>query len=140
MQMIQGGGLRSVFKSHLSTFNRNINVLPEELIIKPKSNRILYKEIKDSHSIKYSITKTCLTKADNNAFNVLVFGPTGSGKSTIINNVFNQEICITGATAQSVTRDVKFYQGKTQIPYLNEDDSVSWNEKKLNVIDTIGMK
>ena len=88
-----------------------------------------------SQQISYDQISNCLTEGDNEAYNIALLGPTGSGKSTIINNIFNKYVCGTGATAQSVTKEVKFLQGRIDVSsVLDQGQTV----KKLNVIDTIG--
>ena len=91
---------------------KQINVLPRELEVASGPIEVIYSEVKDSHPIKFYKTTRELTANDHDAFNVVVLGPTGAGKSTLINHIFNRTVCGTSATAQSCTREVKFYRGE----------------------------
>ena len=106
-----------------------LNIAPKELEMQPASALILYPE--NSHAIQHSSDALKLTDAEKEAFNIVVLGPSGSGKSTIINNFFNKSVCPTGASAFSITQQVRFYHGKKPVGKLNSFE-------KINVIDTIG--
>ena len=106
-----------------------VNTLPRELEEKPASQEILYQDIAGSHEVKYLKNANKLTVAEDNAYNVVVLGPTGCGKSTIINQIFNKSVCPSGANAFSVTKEVKFYHGEF-------DNGLK--KKKINMIDTVG--
>lgn len=109
-----------------------LNIAPKELEMQPASDLILYPEIKHSHAIQHSSNAPLLlTDAEKEAFNIVVLGPSGAGKSTIINNFFNKSVCPTGASAFSITQEVRFYHGKIPVGKLN-------NFEKINIIDTIG--
>jgi len=102
------GFLYKIFKNEMSKFTKLINTEPEELTtvfeLKP-----IYPGFKSG--ITFVKLKDVLTDADNNHRNVLFIGPTGSGKSTLINHIFNLSVSETGSSAASVTRNVKFFEG-----------------------------
>ena len=86
------------------------------------------------------VTTEGFSEPNNSDYNIVVLGPTGAGKSTIINNLFNQNVCVTGATAESVTREVRFFQGTCDqvLVYSQIKNTTKTVKKRLNVIDTIG--
>ena len=47
---------------------------------------------------------------------------TGSGKSNLINHLFNQKVSLSAGSAQSVTRDVTFYQGEGLVRMVDKAD------------------
>ena len=141
MQMVGSGILKGTFFSHMSSFTKLINIMPIELAMEAPSMERLYNRSTHADVIKFLKKSSCLTEADNDAYNIVVLGPTGSGKSTIINHLFNQRVCLTGDTAQSVTREVTFLQGSMSYMFVDDrtQDIVS-KTKKMNVIDTIGKR
>ena len=111
------------------TNRQHVNTLPKELEEQPHKPETLYKVIASSHEVKFHNDANKLTDAEKDAYNVVILGPTGCGKSTIINQIFNKSVCLTGANAQSVTQEVRFYHGNcTKL------------RKMINIIDTIGKK
>ena len=137
MQMLEGGILRNEFRKYMKNHAKMINSLPKELKTETARLSILYPDIQNK--ITFERYVECLTTADNQAYNVAVFGPTGAGKSNLINNMCNQEVCPTGATAESVTRSVNFIQGKAKIEtWDSSKQEIIATMKKINIIDTIG--
>ncbi len=63
-------------------------------------------------------------------FNVLVIGPTGTGKSDFINSLFNRKICESNASATFVTKDFLFINCKSLLKSI---------KKNTVLIDTIGL-
>jgi len=138
-QMVGDGVLKTTFFDHMSMHTKVINTFPDELLPAEEERKHLYPTEQVEWSMDWETHKEALTAEDNNSYNIVVLGPTGSGKSTIINNMFNLTVCKTGGSAESVTRQVKFYQGSTTIQYRNRRHNTSRSEKvKVNVIDTIG--
>ena len=130
--MTGSGILKSTLFDHMSTFTKLINTLPEELAEAQVFGDSLYPNIANLR-ISYDQPSSCLTETDNEAYNVVILGPTGSGKSTIINNIFNRYVCETGATAQSVTKEVKFLQGRISVRTRNNNTGQQRQTvKKLN--------
>merc|ERR1711988_824803 len=130
------GFLYNIFKNEMSKFTKLINTFPEELKSKSKLElRPIYPEYEDRAN--FSRYKDILTKADNKNFNVIFIGPTGSGKSTLINNFFNRPVAEARASATSVTRNVQFMEGV----FLEYNDKIGKivGGRTINVIDTIGM-
>ena len=114
------------FLGEMSDISRLLNSLPRELEMTPASEDILYEEIRNTHQVEYTKNAPSLTQTESKAYNVVVLGPTGCGKSTIINQIFNKFVCPTGANAFSVTREVRFYHG------------IFSDQKTINIIDTVG--
>jgi GTPase SAR1 family protein len=70
---------------------------------------------------------------NEDTFNILVIGPTGAGKSHLINTLFNNQICDSEA---SVTKEVYFIRGRGQVYDQNKKKIIT---KNILVADTIGL-
>ena len=69
-------------------------------------------------------------------YNILVVGPTGSGKSRVINVLFNQEICHSETSHHSVTKDCYFIRGEGKV-FNGATKQIEHRE--IVVADTIGL-
>ena len=72
-------------------------------------------------------------KKINNTYNVLLLGPTGAGKSRLVNTFFNKEIVKSEAGFNSMTREIYFI--RSQKP---ENVNIA-NNKEMILVDTIGL-
>jgi len=78
--------------------------------------------------------------------NIVVTGPTGSGKSHLINVLFNCVVSDSSSSMESVTQDIHFFKGKLNMshPLVSELAAGKHTEvslfrgKVVNIIDTIG--
>jgi GTP-binding protein EngB required for normal cell division len=84
-------------------------------------------EVKDVWEFKF---RTKFTYYEPATFNVLLIGPTGAGKSNIINAVFKEPVAESGRRATGVSQAVMFYNGVMRTP---KQENV-----RINLIDTIG--
>ena len=125
------GPLFKIFKNHLSSHSKLVNTLPEGLKQREHTQKEIYKHHKSS--LEFTRTKNILTEADNDSYNVVFIGPTGCGKSTLINNLFNLTVVNAAASAESVTRKIEFTEGTT----IMRTTERHWC-KSLNIIDTLG--
>ena len=106
-----------------------INTLPRVMDTKVSSEEVIYPEL-EPHKLQFKKHLTTLSENDNNSYNIVIIGPTGSGKSSTINQMFNKRVCPTNSGPDSVTKELKFYQGD-----LKNSDT---NFEKVTIIDTIG--
>ena len=60
--------------------------------------------------------------------NILVIGPTFSGKSTLINAMFGRDVVLVYASAKSVTRKVEAYKGEYKGVEIKIYDSVGFSD------------
>jgi hypothetical protein len=73
---------------------------------------------------------------EEDTYNILVVGPTGAGKSHLINVIFNEEICQSEVSHKSVTREIYFIRGRGEI---FDFDKQRFTLKNVIVADTIGL-
>ena len=133
--MLGDGILRKIFFDYMSSHTHTINVLPKELKEEAHVPAVMYPEIQEIQHVSFQRETTELSENDQASYNIVVLGPTGSGKSTVINNIFNKTVCATAASAQSVTREVKFYRGEYHMVFGREHQR---KQQAINIIDTIG--
>jgi len=67
---------------------------------------------------------------NENTYNILMIGPTGAGKSRLINVIFNREVCLSDLSLTSVTKEIYFVRGQ---------GIVGSNKREIIVADTIGL-
>lgn len=91
--------------------------------------------------MEYLSMPKILTREDDSFYNIVFLGPTGSGKSTLINHLFNFNVMNTDDTAESVTRQVYFSQGQlaSVLRNLQDEQTQAKYTRNVNVIDTVGM-
>jgi len=134
-QMKIGGNLRNHFKEHLDQENvKLIAIMPKELKLdqeNSKERKPLFSELKGAITFNKTLDSNEVMAMSEDAYNVIFVGPTGVGKSTLINLLFNEvQLCKTDETSSSVTRDVSVLNGN----YTCKDGE----DITINVIDTIG--
>ncbi|XP_037042903.1 uncharacterized protein LOC119079220 [Bradysia coprophila] len=136
-QMEEGGVLSPFFKDKMTKEQqKHINIFPSSISPKTVSGsncRRLYSMIDKQYTptgFHY------FSKANGGSYNILVVGPTGAGKSRLINVLFNSQICDSLVSHQSVTRDVCFIEGNAEIVDLQ---TLKKDEKKIVVADTVGL-
>lgn len=66
----------------------------------------------------------------------VLFGPTGSGKSRIINVLFNQELVVSEQALSSVTSDIQFIKGRGMV---YNDRTFRREHRDLVIADTVGL-
>ena len=134
------GTLKDTLFNYLGEKSKLINVFPKELE-ESKERKIekLYKDLDDSCGLPmtYERKHDHLTDSDNNAFNILFLGPTGAGKSTLINHLFNRTVCKTGGAAISTTKQARFHSGSHHLWSTHGEKNIQ-RRTKVNVCDTIG--
>eukprot|EP00928_Gymnodinium_smaydae_P083933 TRINITY_DN6717_c0_g4_i1.p1 TRINITY_DN6717_c0_g4~~TRINITY_DN6717_c0_g4_i1.p1 ORF type:complete len:444 (-),score=57.20 TRINITY_DN6717_c0_g4_i1:147-1478(-) len=112
---------------------KKINTLPIEVDdSKARMLRPVYR--KGKSFLEYVATRNILSDDEaSNAVNILVVGPTGSGKSNIINMLFNKKVCASVCSASSITRQMAIIQGNAP------NEQMAWAYgSRVNVIDSIG--
>ena len=136
LQMLGSGILKKTFFDAMAQHTKVINTLPRELEEEEHPIVEIYRNI-DGYAT-FEKSDHMLTEADKDSLNILFLGPTGSGKSSLINTIFNKTVSKTASTAQSVGKEVKFYKGSLT---RRERVNAQWRTvtKKMIAIDTIGI-
>ena len=137
-QMVGSGVLIDLFRNESSQFAQLINQFPKELEPSEIIPEDIYPLKKFSDHVIFDCKRNVLTEMDNDHFNIVFLGPTGAGKSTLINLLYNATVLKTDDTAESVTRQIAFTQG--EYTWLRATDRVRFpTSRKVNIIDTIGL-
>eukprot|EP00929_Paragymnodinium_shiwhaense_P114057 TRINITY_DN8237_c0_g1_i2.p1 TRINITY_DN8237_c0_g1~~TRINITY_DN8237_c0_g1_i2.p1 ORF type:complete len:429 (-),score=91.94 TRINITY_DN8237_c0_g1_i2:335-1621(-) len=123
------GYLMTVFSGYLSDRERMLLNTPPEELRKTQEIRPLYGPCKAF--VEFRGYRTVLSEFEaDRGYNVLVLGPTGSGKSNLINLCFNKTVCSSSSSANSVTRHMQITHGLAPI-YGRE-------QRAVHIIDSIG--
>lgn len=128
-QMLPQGSLGSTFLKSMMDHKQKVNRAPRELQV-PVIPRPLYAALEYPGFLRYCESAEGLKAVDDPAFNVVMIGPTGCGKSHLINLLFNQTLAESKASAISVTREMTIYSGEGRI---------NKRQRRVNIIDTIGL-
>lgn len=127
LQMLQHGNLHVEFANFMMQQHKAmVNTLPLELVPAP-THQVIFPG--RPRFLTYVGSPSVLNKSDYDAFNILVIGPTGCGKSRLINLFYNQLVCESNASAMSVTKNIQLTAGM---------GTVYGVRRRVNVIDTIG--
>eukprot|EP00092_Neocalanus_flemingeri_P071690 GFUD01088148.1.p1 GENE.GFUD01088148.1~~GFUD01088148.1.p1 ORF type:complete len:655 (-),score=157.51 GFUD01088148.1:124-2088(-) len=118
--------IRRIFDSHMSDDQKKlINTPPKELIVDEEgSMEVIHAELSDH--VQYEQQTRLILSEDKEAQNIVFVGPTGCGKSNLVNQLYNKKVVISKASASSVTRKMQFTQG-------------DYKGRKCNIVDTIGL-
>lgn len=159
LQMEAEGALLQYFGNMMNPIDlKKVNVFPSTILptsIGGRSSPKLYSMIdkqytptsfqyySDGNKDSYNILVVgkdnkiyCFIKS-NFFFNKNGFlGPTGAGKSKLVNVLFNTAICDSKISHESVTRDVCFIEGKGEIFDLKTSMKQT---KKIVIADTVGL-
>ena len=112
------------------------NLLPTELRVdKVADGGPVYAGLRPR--VEYANTPGQLDLNDSEAYNVVLFGPTGAGKSTLINVIFNQNVAEADDDPDSVTKNITFYTGEGYVTQFVRGMDVQVR-KRINLIDSIG--
>eukprot|EP00092_Neocalanus_flemingeri_P025935 GFUD01028109.1.p1 GENE.GFUD01028109.1~~GFUD01028109.1.p1 ORF type:complete len:521 (+),score=131.24 GFUD01028109.1:141-1703(+) len=123
---MKNDSIRRIFDSHMSDEQKKlINTPPAELITDEEgSMEIIHAELSDH--VQYEQQTRLILTEDKDAQNIVFVGPTGCGKSNLVNQLYNKKVVISKASASSVTRKMQFTQG-------------DYKGRKCNIVDTIGL-
>ncbi len=109
IQMIEDGLLLKWFKKYIIEDRiRMINTFPES--IRPHKFSTKKDKVYDFLETEFVASNLEYYLDDNEStYNILVVGPTGSGKSRFINVLFNQDLCSSNKSLVSVTKEISIY-------------------------------
>eukprot|EP00929_Paragymnodinium_shiwhaense_P037229 TRINITY_DN19875_c0_g1_i4.p1 TRINITY_DN19875_c0_g1~~TRINITY_DN19875_c0_g1_i4.p1 ORF type:complete len:447 (+),score=79.11 TRINITY_DN19875_c0_g1_i4:66-1343(+) len=132
LQMTGDSPIRSALIGHMmGPHVALINTPPQELLQdRTVDTSPLYPQWRSPRDMRFERRLQMLPKQDEETCNILVVGPTGAGKSTIINLLFNQKVCQARASVNSVTRQMEILSGT----YV----STAKRKRRVNIIDSIG--
>ena len=137
-QMTGEGVLRKVLYDYMEESKKLTNTFPRELVPEEHSIVELYSGISDL--VRFTTRRETLTKDEDNMYNILFLGPTGCGKSTLINQMYNKTVCKVEGGIDSVTKEIHYTQGVYSWPYRLDDyhGVITNRTARVNIIDTIG--
>jgi GTP-binding protein EngB required for normal cell division len=111
-----------------------VNTMPEELKVpKDVTDAPIYPTWRSPHLQPVFERHLSSLTPDEVDMNLLILGPTGAGKSSIVNILFNQKVATVKPSAQSVTKQMEVYQGHV----LDHNDPEE-PRRRINVIDSVG--
>jgi len=132
LQMVGGSRLLKALAKELGDKARLVNTPPGELVEPHRqagASLPMYRDLRSRFHVQYAGKRQTLH--DNSGATVVVLGPTGAGKSSIVNMLFNRRVALVKASPLSVTRHMDVYCGSYFDIGLNET-------VPLNVVDSIG--
>jgi GTP-binding protein EngB required for normal cell division len=136
-QMVINGALFKIYIQYMMGESKSqINIAPAELVARHFVSPLYPNPNNPAVPAALRLlqpSKPCLDVTDNDAYNIVVMGPTGCGKSTLINRLFNCTVCEAGASAGSVTRNFHIVEGSGTLR-----TGTGGRVSKVNVIDSIG--
>ena len=119
---------------------------PKELEKTATRDFVFHDDSYDNECVQNAVMNEILSEAKM-PFRVIVIGPTGAGKSTMINHLYNRKVCGVGDSAKretdkvesthdiySYTENKKFFGQVKNFPFLSK-----YKSKKVNIFDTIGL-
>ena len=138
MQTAGIGSFKKEFVDQMtSDEKKNINTFPLGLETRLDTNQKIYENITYDPFI-FKGNKSFMNTDDDEMYNIVFIGPTGTGKSSIINMLFNRKVTPSSAGAQSVTKTINFTHGNGQFYEVKEDQRII-KSHDVNIIDTIGL-
>lgn len=144
LQMIGDSPIKKALITHMMQQQAAlVNTLPECLKDLNPSDEMPqlynYPSSMETQPVKFVRRLQALTKNDADAINIVVLGPTGAGKSTIINLLFNQKVCKSANSAYSVTRHMDILSGTFDRNYYDEREHRTYKQKQaIRIIDSLG--
>jgi GTP-binding protein EngB required for normal cell division len=121
MKMFKGGIPREV--------EMQINTQPVELAKSHRLMKPLYHTAQ--HFLDFKGNRTVLTAVEaDEAYNVVVLGPTGCGKSRLINLFYNRTVCESTASCQGFCRE--------HMQITHGIGTIYGMKRPVNVIDSVG--
>lgn len=140
LQMAGESAMRKVFIKHMMQRNQAmVNTPPSD--IKPMASegssgevRTVYPDWNSPYAPSFSRPLQTLSGVDEHARVIVVLGPTGAGKSTLVNLLFNRRICTAKTSPMSVTKHMDILSGSVEVP----NSRGLTIHRSVRVIDTIG--
>ena len=143
MQCSGASVIRTLFKKQLKDemIIRRINIPPSGLSVRnaKADGTKIFSDNEYDFNVEFTKQVQYLHPEDDNLYNIVFFGPTGAGKSSLINLLFNSRVTLATSGAMSVTKDIIFSKGKAKGMYLkSQDGKMEKVTKDVNIVDTVG--
>lgn len=129
LQTVGAGNIAKRFLDYMAGEQKALfNQLPAELCETRTYGPVIL-NLPGNPKLKF-VASTNTVPKDPEAFNVLFLGPTGAGKSRLINLLMDYDVCPSSDSGESVT---------SQVQVLHTEGYIGVNRRTINVIDTVGL-
>lgn len=128
------------FKRYMKDHHEKLlNAKPKNFVVRALQQVPIFADVEGF--VKYERSPQAVDPTDDDAFNIVFIGPTGCGKSSLINRCFNTKVSKSTGLPESVTRDIMFFIGSALLARAPSDLMPDWHleTRKVNIVDTIGL-
>merc|ERR1712020_802538 len=119
---------------------RTINIPPRGLSVRnaKADGTKIFSDNEYDFNVEFTKQVQYLHPEDDNLYNIVFFCPTGAGKSSLINLLFNSRVTLATSGAMSVTKDIIFSKGKAKGVFSKSEGGREKVTKDVNIVDTVG--